>query len=431
MPSISSSTVTKVKVPLSTPEKHTMRTSTPATKRRGTPRPHVSASANSDEMNVTTRKRRNVNKASSARGTPVPPKQVPSPDPLEILPFISPLKLAKSKIVGDRTNTVHKTNIEKADFENVVVPAQNWSVNVTISGTGTPVPDKRTTTTTIVPVMDMERRALKRKAEFENSERVVTTERYGKPIDSDSPTWPMHIKATPGALSPQAQQQWLCHDEVKMFEPSGIFGSSQPLPVLQAPKVIIPPIEPPRPMTPTPTTQSQVDQATASNHNEITTLDEGQEYSTLDEVALQKPITETPQELGHPSPTQSTRSSLSSQTSQMTSLTGMTTSALPALPPSGIVPTAAAEVIPNPNQDPVWKREHWVLLTRLHARRMNPLPTNMLVPPPQKVIKAFPNIAAEELSRRMLALDRVRLKREVERETSLKRRRLTLRQYQF
>ncbi|KAK9332401.1 hypothetical protein V1520DRAFT_335435 [Lipomyces starkeyi] len=101
------------------------------------------------------------------------------------------------------------------------------------------------------------------------------------------------------------------------------------------------------------------------------------------------------------------------QSSPVPSITSsiLTTTELPEFSDSGTFQDTT-----NPNPDPAWSRAHWVLLTQLHPRRMDPLPSRALVKPPKKIIVAFPGVSEEELARRMLALDRIRLRRELKME---------------
>ncbi|KAK9375438.1 uncharacterized protein V1513DRAFT_442938 [Lipomyces chichibuensis] len=112
-------------------------------------------------------------------------------------------------------------------------------------------------------------------------------------------------------------------------------------------------------------------------------------------------------------PTLSLCRALTKQSSPVPSITSsiLTTTELPELPDSGTLRDT-----PNPNPDPTWSRAHWVLLTQLHPRRMDPLPTRALMKPPKKIIVAFPGVSEEELARRILALDRIRLRRELKME---------------
>lgn len=105
--------------------------------------------------------------------------------------------------------------------------------------------------------------------------------------------------------------------------------------------------------------------------------------------------------------------SIASPPSPTTSTTTvLTTTELPALPYSGVIHTSKA--VRNPNPDPKWSKEHWILLTQVHRQRMDPMPSRALVKPPSIILDAFPAISVEELARRMLALDRIRLRREIE-----------------
>ncbi|KAK9346268.1 hypothetical protein V1522DRAFT_350806 [Lipomyces starkeyi] len=104
---------------------------------------------------------------------------------------------------------------------------------------------------------------------------------------------------------------------------------------------------------------------------------------------------------------------LTKQSSPVPSITSsiLTTTEFPEFSDSGTLHDPA-----NSNPDPAWSRAHWVLLTQLHPRRMDPLPSRALVKPPKKIIVAFPGVSEEELARRMLALDRIRLRRELKME---------------
>ncbi|KAK9471395.1 uncharacterized protein V1510DRAFT_404212 [Dipodascopsis tothii] len=87
-------------------------------------------------------------------------------------------------------------------------------------------------------------------------------------------------------------------------------------------------------------------------------------------------------------------------------------------------PTAPAAAYPNPNPDAVWSRAHWILLAHLHPRPNHMAPSTQsetplsrqqvlsnLRKPPSYIQAAFPAVSSHELSKRILALDRVRYRR--------------------
>ncbi|KAK9493402.1 hypothetical protein V1508DRAFT_416044 [Lipomyces doorenjongii] len=432
-----------------------------------------------------------------------------SPDPLDILPFVSPLKLAKREILGSdisssstentsgiinarssyRRKRGRKEELDPAAVQHPSTP--NWSVNVTIAGTDSILPPGQAVTGKKRNIDDA----------FEGTQSGSASSTINFPPMSDSPAaWVQVIRSpsifsagtpvrekelrlanagsTPGVVdsarkrraagkrSPRKKEieknivenllyekeaesqdsaaEANARDLEQRVEPTvpttkqHMRFSSQPADVPSQDSVRNMAIHRESSTTAVLIYEDQADQSPASirpssviehqafEERSSSSLNVTQNSKKMDGVeslsrssSPLKPVSLPPPPHSPVLLSQSTEPTLSlcqvltKQSSPVPSITSsiLTTTELPEFPDSGTLGDT-----PNPNPDPAWSRSHWVLLTQLHPRRMDPLPSRALVKPPKKIMVAFPGVSEEELARRILALDRIRLRRELKME---------------
>ncbi|KAK9319859.1 hypothetical protein V1517DRAFT_369538 [Lipomyces orientalis] len=435
-----------------------------------------------------------------------------SPDPLDILPFVSPLKLAKREILGkgggeisssstDSTPGLSRTSYartrrrkEESDEASVPQPSTpHWSVNVTIAGTdrilpqggqasagskrnideldgpqtpgassyratgespvawvqvirspvllSTPVKDKELSrianagSTPGVVGSAVKRRAVGKRSPRKNQMEVESEWSVGNE-GSSGETQAGQKESTIETLVPNASEHMREPvEELRAPDESEVL-SSQPFvsgtAMLHQESSVAPvqvyedePDRSPRLFLSSPVVEHEaLAERTASSLNvtpQSTKTTSAEPFSKRASSPL-KPICLPPppqspillSQLQSSEPTSPPCRASTKEPSPVPSITSsiLTTTELPPLSSLGTL----RERIPNPNPDPSWSRAHWVLLTQLHPRRMDPLPSRALVKPPNRIMHAFPSVSEEELARRMLALDRIRLRREMKME---------------
>ncbi|KAK7205551.1 hypothetical protein BZA70DRAFT_278376 [Myxozyma melibiosi] len=322
-------TTTTIPVRLNTPDKPTSR-STPTAKSRHLASPSLIATTRSGARKRRLESRQQEEQEEQDEET----RRPASPDPLDILPAVSPLK-KELEMLGSarkrrRADSVSSPVKARKNDGSVKSPAPNWSVNVTINElSSSPYGAKQTH---LAPPAIFEYRS-----ETAKSEDLKQDEQF----------------------------------DVAEGKPARILGEL------------------------------------GLNATNVLSLKKSP-------VAIEKPAYSKPA-----SPSTSAVDRACSPTPS--NATVLTTTELPALPRSGII--RSIKKVPNPNPDPKWSKEHWILLTQIHRKRMDPMPSRALVRPSKEVQAAFPNITVDELARRLLALDRIRLKREMGSEQNERRRR--------
>ncbi|KAK9359934.1 hypothetical protein V1504DRAFT_440852 [Lipomyces starkeyi] len=431
-----------------------------------------------------------------------------SPDPLDILPFVSPLKLAKREILGSdissssADNTSGITNSRssyrrkrgrKEELDQAAVqqpPTSNWSVNVTIAGTDPILPPGQAVTGTkrnIDALEDTRSGGVSSTINFQpmsdSSAAWVQVVRSPSIVNTGTPVREKELRvanagSTPGVVdsarkrravgkrSPRKREIEKNSVENVLYEMEAASQDNaaeakardleqtveQPVPTMTEyirvpgqPADLLsqdsvrnmaihressttavhiyedPTDQSPASMRPSSVIEHQVfaEQSSSSlnvmqNSKKMDGVESlSRSSSPLKPVSLPPPP-HSPVLLSQSAePTVPLFRVLTKQSSPVPSITSsiLTTTELPEFSDSGTLRDTA-----NPNPDPAWSRAHWVLLTQLHPRRMDPLPSRALVKPPKKIIVAFPGVSEEELARRMLALDRIRLRRELKME---------------
>ncbi|KAK9368724.1 hypothetical protein V1509DRAFT_658415 [Lipomyces kononenkoae] len=432
-----------------------------------------------------------------------------SPDPLDILPFVSPLKLAKKEILAGskispastETGSYGKKKTGRCEEEVVQTelrqqPAsQNWSVNVTIAGTDRILP-------TVANVASPKKRNFDEleKSRDEDTSSVITCQPLvdsrtawvqviGSRNSPDSPVSERDLRvanagSTPGVVDsfrkrravakissgkneiernyvedalheigapnqdgPSSDAKTTSHDipidrqsptlGQHTIEPLGYSVAEQAsetsnMPIRQESSATALQIYEDSNHQQPPLTQSRpaienhifVDRSSSSLNvtQNSQKLDNAEHLSSSSPL---KPVSPPPPPHSPILLSQSAEHTLSLSSTPLTKQSSpapsvpssiLTTTDLPSVPES-----RGLRNIPNPNPDGGWSRTHWILLTHLHPRRMDPLPSRALVRPPQHIMAAFPGISEEELSRRILALDRIRFRRELEDDRSERR----------
>ncbi|KAK9484080.1 hypothetical protein V1527DRAFT_230002 [Lipomyces starkeyi] len=414
-----------------------------------------------------------------------------SPDPLDILPFVSPLKLAKREILGsdisssstDNTSGIthslssyrrkrgRKEELDQAALEQP--PTSNWSVNVTIAGSDPILPPGQAVTGTkrnINALEDTRSGGVSSTINFQpmsdSSAAWVQVVRSPSIVNTGTPVREKELRvanagSTPGVVdsarkrravgkrSPRKKEIEKNSVENMLCEMEAVSTVEQPVPTMK--EYIRVPGQPadllsqgsvrnmaihressatavhiyedqtdqsPASMRPSSVIEHQVFAELSSSSLNVT-----QNSKKMDGVESLSRSSSPLKQVSLPPPphspvllSQSAEPIVplcrvpTKQSSPVPSITSsiLTTTELPEFSDSGTLRDTA-----NPNPDPAWSRAHWVLLTQLHPRRMDPLPSRALVKPPKKIIVAFPGVSEEELARRMLALDRIRLRREL------------------
>ncbi|KAK9241285.1 hypothetical protein V1525DRAFT_429038 [Lipomyces kononenkoae] len=433
-----------------------------------------------------------------------------SPDPLDILPFVSPLKLAKKEILGSimspastddapdianptpsyRTTRRLKEELVRADMRQA--SSQNWSVNVTIAGadrilpavgnaggqknnfdelessrnegtssviTCQPLSDSRTAWVQVVGSRDTfrpstpssekklrvanagstpavvdssrKRRAVRKtsfgKTELEKNDAECASHEIG-PASQDRFTAAKVInQEIPGEIASSTPGEHIVEpvDYAVAAQPSELSSQSSGSPICQESCATALHIyEDPNHQWPPLARSSPVIDHRVFVERSSSSLNATRNSKKMDNASCLRSNSSSPlKPVSLPPPPHSPV--LLSQSAEHTlplyrSLTNQSYPA-PSISSSILTTTDLTPVpdyrrlpnIPNPNPDATWSRAHWILLTQLHPRRMDPLPSRALVRPPLHIVAAFPGISDEELSRRMLALDRIRLRREL------------------
>ncbi|KAJ8100515.1 hypothetical protein POJ06DRAFT_105958 [Lipomyces tetrasporus] len=426
-----------------------------------------------------------------------------SPDPLDILPFVSPLKLAKREILGkagsdisssstDGTTSYARTRRrkEESDETSVQQPSTpNWSVNVTIAGTdrilpqsqasaggkrnieeldgaqtpgassyqatgdspvawvqvirspamlGTPVREKELNrvanagSTPGVVGSTVKRRAVRKRSPRKNKIEV-DSELHDKSVGNQGSSGQTQAGEKETTIETPSEHMREPVEELRAANQSELLSSPSVSRTAIHQESSVAPIhvyedEPDRspPLllsSPVVEHQTFVERTASSlnvpHQSKKTTSAKSlrnRASSPLKPICLPPPP-QSPVLLSQLQSSEATSPpcrTLTKEPSPVPSITSsiLTTTELPPLSASDTL----RERIPNPNPDPGWSRAHWVLLTQLHPRRMDPLPSRALVKPPNRIMHAFPSVSEEELARRMLALDRIRLRREMKME---------------
>ncbi|KAK9452742.1 hypothetical protein V1511DRAFT_513462 [Dipodascopsis uninucleata] len=364
------------------------------------------------------------------------PVREPSPDPLEILPLISPTK-----------SIVRMTSMEPERIEIVRSPGlavssnngPNWSLNVTISGvnsehSGTPVREK------IQEIGWTPQRKRKTLDDESNSIDHIDSVQSGNTLDPEAPAFFRSSstpvinmvselprprkrravrKATPRKIATREQAVSILTERkentinngvasneskstgetVQMMAKEPALGQN----VMDAKSSISSDKPSDALWSPVNINSDRIHKMELQQPNDIVTQWVERQSRDVKQAELSDIVDER-RDSPPRTPLQIPMSTLGPDTPATIATAVSTLYSVPS--------TITNEVVQNPIYDPSWKREHWILLSQLHPTRMNPLPTKALIRPPKKIIDAFPLIPVQELAKRMLALDRVRYRRE-------------------
>ncbi|KAK9464799.1 hypothetical protein V1512DRAFT_267471 [Lipomyces arxii] len=374
-----------------------------------------------------------------------------SPDPLEILPVVSPLKMAKQRIFSHFNSNENTSKAQKGSAESPIgvqsriisstdnfqlrdghetiqdFSTDSWNVNVTVSkcGTGLNSPSLKHETQCLSPVA-----SIAHTAHAGNTPKISSSFRHDKAPFQSAPRFPgknllaeslnKHNLPSPNLIDSESgnymEQAHRTHrDKINAKR----YREWHELPItMKADLAKIPAKGKPEPHKHT--------RYNFARGGRIAKTELGKKSRFRQERLPKKGSTEEYfiAKLSESTEYQSPQHQTPTTPASSCSTAALTTTDLPELTSTGAIDTQKLALVDSvsPNLNSKWSKAHWVLLTQLHPLRTDPFPTRKSIRPSRRIIDAFPDITLEELTRRMLALDRVRLKKQNANEICLNER---------